>query len=177
MSSGTDGVETFGGKRVGAAVGVLLGLVMVGAAGAEGGPISISLDPGDWEAVPADGVELRLSEGAGPRGRPALGLEYDFGGHGGWAAARVPVELELPESYEVRFWLRGDGEPNHLEVKLVDPSRDNVWWHVKRDLEWPASWTPVRIKERQVSFAWGPLPEAERGGGPGRIGAIEFAIT
>jgi hypothetical protein len=156
---------------------VVLGLVLMSAAGAGGEAVSISLDPADWEAVPADGVELSLGAAPGPGGRAALRLDFDFGGRGGWAAARYPLDLELPESYELRFMLRGEGTANHLEVKLADPSGDNVWWHVKRDLDWPADWTPVRIKERQIAFAWGPLPEEERGGGPERIGALEIAIT
>jgi hypothetical protein len=155
----------------------VLGMAAVAAGGVVGEATVISLDPAAWEAVPADGVGLRLMEGVGPGGRPALRLDFDFGGRGGWAAARYPVDLELPESFELRFALRGEGTANHLEVKLVDPSGDNVWWHVQRELEWPEEWTPARIKQRQISFAWGPLPEQERIGGPTRIGAIEIAIT
>ncbi len=97
----------------------------------------------------------------GPDGEPALRIDYDFQGRGGWAAARLPLDLELPPYYEIRFLLRGEGPPNNLELKLVDPSGDNVWWHVKRDFAWPAEWTPMRVRKRQVTFAWGPLGGGE----------------
>ena len=156
-----------------AALALLLAAAAPAAPAPAGEAITIPLDPAAWEAVPADGVAVALAAAAGPQGRPALGLDFDFGGRGGWAAVRHPVDLELPASYEIRFTLRGEGTANHLELKLVDPSGENVWWHVERDLAWPAEWAPVRIPQRRISFAWGP-----RGGGaPGRLGALEIAVT
>jgi hypothetical protein len=126
------------------------------------------------EPAPADGVAMEISrEATGPGGRPALRGDYDFGGHGGWAALRRPLAVELPESYELRFRLRGEGPPNRLEVKLVDPSGANVWWHVRPDEPWPAQWTRVRIKKRQIAFAWGPDPDVPLT----RTGTVELAIT
>jgi F5/8 type C domain-containing protein len=131
------------------------------------------LDASAWQALPAEGVELHIAAERDPQGQPALRLDYDFHGRGGWAAARRRFEVDLPEDYELRFLLRGVGPPNHLEVKLIDPSGENVWWHVKRDLAWPAAWTPVRIKKRQIEFAWGP-----RGGGElRRMGFLEITVT
>jgi hypothetical protein len=40
-------------------------------------------------------------------------------------------------------------------VKLLD-AQENVYWHVLRNVVWPSVAETVRIKERQVSFAWGP---------------------
>ncbi|HEV8631650.1 MAG TPA: discoidin domain-containing protein [Thermoanaerobaculia bacterium] len=126
-----------------------------------------------WEAHPADGVEMRLAPATAEDGTPALRLDYDFHGHGGWAAARRPLALTLPPHYELRFRLRGEGRPNNLEVKLVDPAGDNVWWHVRRGLAWPAAWTPMRIRQRQITFAWGPAG----GGEPHQIGALELTVS
>ncbi len=132
-----------------------------------------ALDPASWTAAPAAGVEMALAADAGPGGSPALRIDYDFHGHAGWVAARQPLDLELPAHYELRFVLRGSGPPNNLEVKLVDPSGDNVWWHVDRDREWPRQWTAERIRQRQVTFAWGPS-----GGNELRhVGALELAIS
>ena len=147
----------------------LLALLLFGAAPAPRG----MLDPAAWEAVPADGVEMRLSAAPGPGGAPALRLDYDFHGHSGWAAARRRIDLELPPHYEIRFQLRGEGPRNNLEVKLVDASGANVWWHVDRNRDWPAAWTPARVKQRQVTFAWGPAG----GGEPKRIGALELTVS
>ncbi len=128
-------------------------------------------DPAPWRPFPADGVELRLSADDGWRGG-SLRLDYRFTG-GGYAIARRDLALQLPENYAFTFRLRGEGPPQHLEFKLVDQTGENVWWHVRRDLDFPADWQTVTIKKRQISFAWGPLG----GGEPARAAALEFAVT
>ncbi|MDX2475543.1 MAG: discoidin domain-containing protein, partial [Candidatus Krumholzibacteria bacterium] len=124
-----------------------------------------------WTAHPADGVLLDLSQEAGETGH-SLRLDYVFTG-GGYAIARLATDLVLPDNYAFRFRIRGAGPDNHLEFKLVDPSGENVWWHVQRDVVWPAEWTVMRLKKRQIGFAWGP----QDGGEIERVAAIEFAIT
>ncbi len=154
----------------------LAALAVGPAPGALPAPTRVSLDPGAWRAAPADGVGLALAAAPGLGGQPALRLDYDFQGHGGWAAARHPLDLTLPPSYEIRFKLRGAGTANRLEVKLVDtsgPSGESVWWHVDPAQGWPTAWTAERIRKRQITFAWGPAG----GGEPNRIGAIEIAVT
>jgi hypothetical protein len=124
-----------------------------------------------WTAHPADGVEMTLGSDAGVRGR-ALRIDFRFTG-GGWAIARRAVDLELPDDYTLRFWLRGAAEVNTLELKLIDASGENVWWRVWRDVVWPADWRSFSARKRQIEFAWGP-----RGGGELRhVAAIEFAVT
>ncbi len=120
-----------------------------------------------WSAHPADGVALALAADAG-----ALRMDFDIPG-GGWAIARRELKLPLPDDYVFSFRIRGDARPNHLEFKLVDASGENVWWHVKRDLVFTADWQTVRIKKRQLGFAWGP----QGGGEIQQVAAIEFAIT
>ncbi len=132
------------------------------------------LDSAAWRALPSDGVTLTLTADRDVAGRPALRLDYDFQGKAGWAAARRSVEIELPAAWELRFDLRGLGPSNHLEVKLLD-ARENVHWHVLRNVAWPSVAEGVRIKERQVSFAWGPdsaAPPPLR-----RIAELELTVT
>ena len=128
-------------------------------------------DVADWTAHPADGVELTLGSDD-VKEDPALRLDFHFQG-GGYAIARRDLELPLPENYAFTFRVRGDCPSNHLEFKLVDGSGENVWWHVERDVEFPAEYETFRIPKRKVQFAWGP-----RGGGEiDSVRAIEFAIT
>ena len=125
-----------------------------------------------WKAAPSDGVELSLTQAPGHEGK-ALRMGFDFHGGAGYAVARRSLPMDLPANYEISFWLRGEGPSNHLEFKLVDPSGDNVWWVNKRNFQFPAQWTKVVLKKRQVSFAWGPA-----GGGDAKtIGWLELAIT
>ncbi len=125
-----------------------------------------------WKTAPSDGVTLAAASDAGPDGR-AMRLDFDFQGHGGWAALRKTVDIALPANYEFTFRIRGKAPAENLEFKLIDASGDNVWWSVRRDFAFPHEWQTIRIKKRQISFAWGPAG----GGELKRAAAIEIAIT
>jgi hypothetical protein len=125
-----------------------------------------------WKAVPSDGIEARISAADGVRGR-SLRLDYDFQNRGGYAVIRRDLPLDLPENYEITFQLRGEGLPNNLEFKLIDPTGDNVWWVNRRDFAPPREWTEIRIKKRHIQFAWGPLG----GGELKRVAGLEIAVT
>jgi hypothetical protein len=130
-------------------------------------------EPGRWEAVPASGVQMRLSAGEGLDGGAALRVDFDFQGGGGWAALRRALPVSLPENYELSFWLRGDAPENTLEFKLIDGSGENVWWVHRPAFPFAGAWRQVTFRRRHVTFAWGPA-----GGGEIRdVAAIEFAIT
>ena len=140
-------------------------------------PSLVTLDAFDgiagWIAAPSEGVSLTLSPDAGEDGRGALRMDYDFRGHGGWAAARKDFPRALPENWAIRLRLRGEGPPQTLEFKLLDPSGKNVWWSVRRDFAFPSDWTTLTIRKRQVTFAWGPAG----GGVLTDLGAIEITVT
>lgn len=120
-----------------------------------------------WTPMPAVGVGMKLAAEGG-----ALRIDYDFSKGAGYAVARKRVDLAMPANYRFTYRLRGTGPRNTLEFKLVDPSGDNVWWVNQRNIEFPAEWTPVRHKRRQIGKAWGPgsgeLVEARW---------LEFAVT
>ena len=146
----------------------------VAAAGAAVGAILIDdfEDVSAWTAHPSEGVNLDLGSDAGAHGR-ALRLDVRFARGTGYAVARRAVSLDLPPDYVFRFRLRGDIPVNHLEFKLVDSTGQNVWWHVRRDLEYPREWRVMSSRKRQIRFGWGPA-----GGGEIRhVAFIEFAVT
>lgn len=125
-----------------------------------------------WTAAPSDGVSLEMKAVVGEHG-PALRLEFDFHGGGGYAVVRRPIVLAYPENWRFQFWIRGEAQPNNLEFKLIDRSGDNVWWVNRRGFRFQSRWQPVTIKKRHVAFAWGP-----QGGGPlEESAALELAIT
>ncbi len=126
-----------------------------------------------WQAVPSEGVELRIGEGEGYGGGKSMRLDFDFGEGTGYAIARKEFPLDLPERYELAFRIRADAPVNDLEFKLVDPSGENVWWANRRRFEYPREWTHLRTRERHVEFAWGP----KGGGAPDRVAALEIVVT
>ncbi len=128
-------------------------------------------DPEEWKAAPAPGVVLALSRAESVPG--ALRLDFDFRGKAGWAAATRKVDLVLPARWEIRLRLRGETLPNDLELKLADPSGENVWWFRKRNATFSRAFESLRVKQRQVEFAWGPAG----GGAPARIGSVEVTVT
>ena len=135
-------------------------------------PLDDFADLSAWLPVASGLAQLDISPDIGPRGK-AMRLDFDFRGGGGFAVARRPLSLTLPDSYAIRFDVRGTGPRNTIELKLADPSEKNVWWHRKEGFELPADWRPVRIRSSEIEFAWGPA-----GGGAMReVGAIELAIV
>ena len=109
-----------------------------------------------WQAQASDGVRSAASAADG-----GLRLDFDFAGKGGYAFVRRALPLDLPENYEISFYVRADAPVNHFEFKLTDASGDNVWWFPQQNYTFPKEWQLVRIKKRQVLFAWGPTKDRE----------------
>ena len=102
-----------------------------------------------------------------------LKVDFDFRGRAGYAIARRDGRLDLPENFELVFRVKGEAQPNTLEVKFVQG--DNVWWTTRREYDFPADWRRVSIKKRQLEFAWGPAgPNAPL---PKSVDAIELVVT
>ncbi|GLS00938.1 hypothetical protein GCM10007859_09480 [Brevundimonas denitrificans] len=125
-----------------------------------------------WAADASTDVSSAISAIDGHDGR-AMRMSYDFNGRSGYAFAARAIDLDVPDNYEISFWLRGEMAPNTLEIKFVDASGDNVHWRQIRGFQATPTWTRYTIKKRQITRAWGPNPDhtfrgAER---------VEFVIT
>ncbi|MET0733776.1 MAG: discoidin domain-containing protein, partial [Casimicrobiaceae bacterium] len=137
-----------------------------------------------WKAVASDGVSASIGAAVGPQPeQPALRLDFDLAGTAGYAIVQRWLPIELPANYEITFYVRADAPVNDFQVKLIDATGDNVWWHAQRNYTFPRDWQQVRIKKRQIDFAWGPTKDrvlkrsatlefvvaAGQGGGKGSI--------
>ncbi len=111
-----------------------------------------------WDVFTSDDVKATLRQGAGRDGQ-ALCLDFDFGNVSGYAVARRELPLTFPENYEFSFGLRGEAPANTFQFKLVDASGANVWWVNRPDIDFPRDWHDVRLKKRQIEFAWGPTAD------------------
>jgi hypothetical protein len=135
--------------------------------------------PGDvcelsgWSAVTPGNARLTLGHDTGPAGQPALRLDYDFEGGGGFVVARKALSKVLPAAWSLSLCVRGEAPGNNLEIKFVDSSGRNVWWWRREAFDFPADWQMLRIRSSAVTFAWGPAG----GGTIGELGALEIAIT
>ena len=124
--------------------------------------------PSSWRAGASDGVTAAARPFDG-----GLRLDYDFGRGSGYAFLHRPLALDLPENFEIRFRLRGEGPANTLEIKLIDASGANVWWHRRPGLVPPGAWTTFRVRRRQIAFAWGPTQDRTLR----QAAAIEFVVA
>jgi hypothetical protein len=133
---------------------------------------SDSTVPSEWQAVVSGNAELKLSSVRAGR-EPALQMDYDFKGGGGFVVARRALTRSMPEEYALEFRLRGRGALNNLELKLVDATGQNVWRHVQKDLMLPSRWKRMTIDSQDFEFAWGP----SSGGHIKELGTLEIAIV
>lgn len=129
-------------------------------------------DVSGWKAFVSGEARLEIVRGEGPGGH-ALGLAFDFRGGGGFVVARKRFDLKLPENYSFFFKVRGAGPKNAFEFKLTDEANENVWRCRLEALDPAREWQQMRIRSREIEFAWGPLG----GGIPERPAAIELVIV
>lgn len=124
-------------------------------------------DASAWQAVASDQVSAVLRHIDG-----ALCLAYDFNGVSGYAGIRRTLAIDYPRDYAFDFRVRGKGPPNAFQFKLSDASGENVWWVERPNTTFAADWQPVRYKQRQIAFAWGPRADKTLA----RSESVEFTI-
>lgn len=137
-------------------------------------PVLLS-DPMDdaalWLGEGSDSVRGESAIVAGAGGGKAVALSYDYGRVSGYAFMRRKVDLRLPDGFEVRFKLRGQGGRNDLQMKLTQG--DTVYWKTWPNFAPPGAWTEVRVPASEIGFAWGPEPRQPLT----RIDGIEFVVA
>ena len=126
----------------------------------------------NWQAEHTDDVVAALANTPGHQGQ-AMRLTFDFAGVNGYATARRELPLDLPDNFELSFWIRGEAGVNNLQFKLIDDSGENVWWINRPDFSFPLDWQQIRIKKRQIEFAWGPIADRTLK----HIASIEFVVS
>lgn len=129
-------------------------------------------DLSGWSAIASGQAQLELRPERGATGA-ALRLDFDFRGGSGFVVARRSFARALPTSFALRFRLRGEAAPLRFELKLVDASGRNVWWQHRDGFAPPRDWQPMRIRSRELDFAWGP----QGGGSIRELGALELAVA
>ncbi len=123
-----------------------------------------------WSAVASPGASARIASGDGRDG-PAVGLVFDLGRGRSHVIARRALSVDLPADYMFVFTLRGQAEPNTVEIKFL--SGENVWWKRLEKHEFAREWREMRVSKPRISFAWGPAG----GGMPAHLDAIEIAVV
>lgn len=125
-----------------------------------------------WSVTATDDVKAALRPMPGPNGNAAC-LDFDFGRVTGYVALRRKLPIEFPARYDIGFDVRGEMPLNALQLKFSDASGDNVWWAQRPEYRPPAQWQRLRVRQRQVDFAWGPATDRVLR----RTESVEFVIA
>lgn len=108
-----------------------------------------------WSIIKSDGAVASISVEKGVDGN-SIALHYEFIKGTGYCGIQKKIVQRLPANYHFQYMLRGESTDNNLEVKFLDSSRNNVWWHIKRNYSFPKEWKQISTKKRNIEFAWGP---------------------
>ncbi len=125
-----------------------------------------------WKVYKSDGVETNVSLAQGHTGK-AIRFYYNFTKGTGYGGIQKLLPINLPENYQFTFYLKAVSPANNLEFKLLDSTEQNVWWMIDRNYTFPREWTKIKIKKKDISFAWGPSEDKELK----RIDRLEFTIS
>ena len=125
-----------------------------------------------WKVFKANAVEIDISEAEGVHGK-AIKIVYDFTKGTGYGGIQKFFPIDLPDNFEFSFYVKAESPSNNFEIKFLDNSGQNVWWVNNRNYDFPKDWKKVRIKKRQIDFAWGPTNDKSLK----RIDRIEFTIA
>lgn len=110
-----------------------------------------------WTLSATDQVQAELQPA--PDSRSAACVRYDFGRVAGYVALSRALPLDFAGNFALSIPARGQGALTALELKLVDASGNNVWWHRRADFTAPAQWTALATNRRHIAFAWGPAAD------------------
>ncbi|GHC73563.1 hypothetical protein GCM10007320_10320 [Pseudorhodoferax aquiterrae] len=110
-----------------------------------------------WQLAATDQVQAELLPA--PDGGSAACVRYDFGRVAGYVALGRALPMAFDGNFALTLAVRGQGALSALELKLVDASGLNVWWHRRTDFVAPAQWTPLPTRRRHIAFAWGPAAD------------------
>jgi hypothetical protein len=125
-----------------------------------------------WTFIKSDGVNLDLSVEKGFSGN-AIRFDYDFKMGTGYGGIQKLFPIDLPENYEFTFYIKASSPSNNFEIKFIDSTGNNVWWVNNRNYDFPEEWKRIRIKKRDIFFAWGPTADKDLK----RIDRIEFTVA
>ncbi|HEU0065850.1 MAG TPA: discoidin domain-containing protein [Sphingomonas sp.] len=143
-----------------------------------------------WSAQGSDGVRAQADGIPGEQGA-ALRLAYDFAKVSGYAYLQRPLAIDWAPDFELTLRMRGTGGVNDLQIKFTSADGTNVWWYRRPNFRASPGWQTLRIRARDMEFAWGPTADRQlrhtdrvevvvvrgRDGGAGTLDADDLRYT
>ncbi len=104
--------------------------------------------------------EVKVEHDKGVSGNCIL-LKYRLTENKKWVVISKNVEnLVLPEYYEFSFYIKGAGNRNNLEFKLLD-GKGNVFLKKWEYYNFPNNWKKIVVRNNDIKFGWGPNPDSK----------------
>ena len=116
-----------------------------------------SMDTADWQSYADKMVSFKMKVIPGKVGN-ALELSYDLK-DGKWFGLFHP-QIDLSNYSGIRFWYKGEGKSNSIEVKLVDKDGSN-FGKVLDTKSNESAWTKVEISFHEFTYWWGGNEELD----------------
>lgn len=113
-----------------------------------------------WEIIKSDGVEISISSVEGFNGK-SIRIDYNFMYGTGYCGIQKKIDITFPENFTFNYRIKADSPTNDWEFKILDSSRENVWWFNQRRKNFSDEWSKETVKKRNISFAWGPTSNRE----------------
>ncbi len=114
-----------------------------------------------WKASASDGVNASIGPADGISAAAALRLDFDLGGTAGYALAAARCRSICRRTTRSRS---GSAPTRRSTISRSSSSMraaTTSGGSVRRNFEFPREWRQVRIRKRQIEFAWGPTQDRE----------------
>ena len=125
---------------------------------------------GRWRTHSDAGAIITVSSVRGKIAN-ALMISYDFT-EGTWVGINKGKRADFSDKKGIRFFVRGEGNANNLEIKIED--RSGVTYGYIPDFKTNVGyWTSIEIEFESFEYWWGRVKEFKWG----RIKNVSFAIA
>lgn len=125
---------------------------------------------GDWTTFNDESSSINLTSIGGKKGN-ALQISYTLGEYG-WVLIIKPLGIDMTQVNGIKFYYRGTGSPNTLEVKLIDDDDTNFGVLFNRATV-KEKWTKIEIPFSSFTYWWGGDSNLDRQ----NIKEIQFAVS
>jgi hypothetical protein len=125
-----------------------------------------------WEFIDdgqGTGISAQVREG---RKHRSLKVSFSIPEKGGWVDMARDADLDLAAGDEISFYMKCEGGPANLEVKIKDAS-GATFRKVLNDAVNDSDWHEIRLKVSDLEYAWGGIKRSF----PIKAMKIEFAFT
>ncbi|HRY30578.1 MAG TPA: carbohydrate binding domain-containing protein [Elusimicrobiota bacterium] len=105
-----------------------------------------------WATSQAEGAKIALASEM-DQDEKALAITYSIP-ENLWVNARKTVNTSVPSNAAITFFMKGTGDPNNVEIKLLDRD-ESVFGKVLEQAAGNGAWQEIRIPVSELKHLWG----------------------